>query len=603
MSEMATRRADIRNAVVKDLAGEQLEIDEFLGSGSDGLVYKAHYKTASKLPLAVKFYVPVQQDSLFAGTTKLPSFAQDLKQRHNTELQHLQNLSHPHLQKYVAAGVLPYDKYYFVDRQVLVTLGAEIPFIVSKYVAAHTLGKQLTTTALSRTQLILGLLQVARALEYLHAADVVHGDVRPENILLEDASSTHAVLIDFGISKRLRLGDHERTRYFGHINIPQSILDLLIRFADENQQLERDVLRRMFFPGLDLYFFGLLIERVTTTTAATALADFDRNYFKLLTLELQHWQVVQNPRPDAPLASLTGHVRTATELVLALDKLLAGPAYFERRLHESEHGDPKVIQRWSGTVEVRSSVAPFLAHPSIRRLHNLNQLALIHYVYPSAGQTRFDHVLGVLGATQRMWRRLAQSPTFLFHFKIEDIVKLELLALLHDVNHFPFLHYFQEAGISSVRDASVVRGFLAVPADAGRAEPGKQPTGKTLVELLKPYGITEEMIRQVLGDGMPADWSVSMQVIKSIVNSGADVDKMAYVIDDAQFTGVPFGRGVDLEGLLAGAEIAEVDTPLGKRWHLVLTRTRFQQLKACASRGIGTSRGSIGITPTARSKR
>jgi hypothetical protein len=103
---MVTRKADIRNAVVRDLAGEQLEIDEFLGSGSDGLVYKAHYKTASRLPLAVKFYVPVQQDSLFAGTTKLPSFAQDLKQRHNTELKHLQDLTHPHLQKYVSAGVL-----------------------------------------------------------------------------------------------------------------------------------------------------------------------------------------------------------------------------------------------------------------------------------------------------------------------------------------------------------------------------------------------------------------------------------------------------------------------------------------------------------------
>jgi HD superfamily phosphohydrolase len=277
---------------------------------------------------------------------------------------------------------------------------------------------------------------------------------------------------------------------------------------------------------------------------------------------------------------MTGYIKTATDLVTALDKLLAGPEYFERRLHESERDDPKQIQRWNGTVEVRSSVAPFLAHPSIRRLHNLNQLALIHYVYPSAGQTRFDHVLGVLGATQRMWRRLAHSPTFLLHFKTDDIVKLELLALLHDVNHFPFLHYFQEAGISSVRDASVLRGFLTVPGGSGLVEPGEDPTGKTLIQLLQPYGITEDMIRQVLGDGIPADWTVAMQVIKSIVNSGADVDKMAYVVDDAMFTGVPFGRGVDLEGLLAGADIAEVDTSLGKRWHLVFDKDALSAVES-----------------------
>jgi serine/threonine protein kinase len=158
---------------------------------------------------------------------------------------------------------LVYDKHYFADRHVLVETGAEVPFIVSKYVAAHTLGKQLLTSTLSRTQIVLGLLQVSRAMEYLHSADVIHGDVRADNILLEDSSSTSAVLIDFGIAKRLRFGDHDRTRYFGPVNIPQAVRDLLVRHADESQQLERDTLRRIFFPGLDLYFFGLLIERVT----------------------------------------------------------------------------------------------------------------------------------------------------------------------------------------------------------------------------------------------------------------------------------------------------------------------------------------------------
>jgi HD superfamily phosphohydrolase/serine/threonine protein kinase len=568
------RRADIKNATVRDFQDEIIQIDDFLGKGSDGLVYRAHYKAGPPFDLAVKFYAPTAQDTLFDETTKLPSFALDLQRRHDAELAHLRSLSHPHLQKYIAAGCLPYDKLYFDDRGVTLTPGptVKLPFIVSKFVAAHTLATQLADGELSRTQLTVALLQVARALEYLHANDVIHGDVRAENILLEESASTNAVLIDFGISKRLHVGDNDRTRYFGPTNVPESIRALLKRYSDHDN-FERASLRRILFPGVDLYFFALLLRRILASDASRSLSDFDREYATLVADELEKWRTVTSTAPDAPLTELYGCIRTTGALVATLDKMLAGPSYFVRKLDEKEREPPREIQRWNDTVEVRPSVAPFLSHPAIRRLHNLHQLSLIHYVYPSAGQTRFDHLLAALGAAQKVWRRLSARPQFLLHFDVMDIERLELLALLHDINHFPFLHYFQEAGLPSIRDAEILRTILDLPGGPpspdAQTEPERAPT---LRRLLQPYGIDEATLHAVLGDTTPGEWTPAMQVIKSIVNSGADVDKVAYVPDDAAYTGVPFGQGFDLPGLLAGMHIAEVNASYGRLWHIVFDK-------------------------------
>jgi len=72
-------------------------------------------------------------------------------------------------------------------------------------------------------------LQVFSALEHVHARNVIHGDVKPENVLLEDNSpGARAKLVDFGLSKLQARGDVRST--FGGLHGTPMYMDVrLIR--------------------------------------------------------------------------------------------------------------------------------------------------------------------------------------------------------------------------------------------------------------------------------------------------------------------------------------------------------------------------------------
>lgn len=53
---------------------------------------------------------------------------------------------------------------------------------------------------------------VLRALHYLHSCNILHRDVKPENILLASSDSGDIKLSDFGIAKILDEDDGARSR-------------------------------------------------------------------------------------------------------------------------------------------------------------------------------------------------------------------------------------------------------------------------------------------------------------------------------------------------------------------------------------------------------
>ena len=85
-----------------------------------------------------------------------------------------------------------------------------------------------------------------------------------------------------------------------------------------------------------------------------------------------------------------------------------------------------------------------------------------------------------------------------------------------------------------------------------------------MYDILESYDLSPERFKRLVYQGFDDQECEVDQVISSIVNSGVDVDKLSYLRLDAHFTGVPYGRAIDVQTLLKAATVA----PIERRFHL-----------------------------------
>src|SRR5438309_8907955 len=76
-----------------------------------------------------------------------------------------------------------------------------------------------------------------------------------------------------------------------------------------------------------------------------------------------------------------------------------------------------------------------------QRLRRIRQLAGAHLVYPSAQHSRFEHSLGTMHVAGFAGETLLAKG---YLDNEDNIQKLRLAALLHDIGHGPFSHLFEE---------------------------------------------------------------------------------------------------------------------------------------------------------------
>lgn len=149
------------------------EIEEHIADGGIGTVYKA-IDVESGDPVAIKVL--------------LPSFAKDamVLDLFKREAKILRKLKHDALTHYFVFAKEP-------------TLG--VYYLAMEFVAGPSLSQRLESGPLEPEAVFTLVKRLADALQNVHDREVIHRDLSPDNIILQNGDVGQAKIIDFGISK------------------------------------------------------------------------------------------------------------------------------------------------------------------------------------------------------------------------------------------------------------------------------------------------------------------------------------------------------------------------------------------------------------------
>jgi len=169
------------------LASGEYRIEQPLGQGGFGITYQG-IDTRLNRPVAVKEFFPEgcwREGStvVSAGRWNSDTYS-NAKQKFLLEGQTLGQFNHPGIVKVF---------YYFEENNTA--------YMVMEYLQGKTLTELLkqSQSRLSEAKALEHIMKVGEALEFLHQAQFLHRDIKPDNIMLADDG--RVVLIDFGAAR------------------------------------------------------------------------------------------------------------------------------------------------------------------------------------------------------------------------------------------------------------------------------------------------------------------------------------------------------------------------------------------------------------------
>ena len=170
----------------------------------------------------------------------------------------------------------------------------------------------------------------------------------------------------------------------------------------------------------------------------------------------------------------------------------------------------------------------------VQRLRRIRQLSGAEYAYPAANHTRFEHVLGT------MYLAGILSQSLPIGLSDQEIQRIRLAALLHDVGHAPFSHLFEPLLAKYLGKTHEDMTFWIT-------------TESELSSALRAEGFDSEEIGK-LAVGRLGD--LHRHFLDQIIRSSVDVDKMDFIVRDSYHTGAGYGY-VDIFRLIYTMDILD----------------------------------------------
>ena len=213
-------------------------------------------------------------------------------------------------------------------------------------------------------------------------------------------------------------------------------------------------------------------------------------------------------------------------------------------------------------------------HPWLQRLRQIHQLQTAWWVFPTAEHTRFQHVLGAMHLASQAVKELFESleascPDVPSRGYVESLMRMA--ALLHDVGHGPFGHFFDKHFLADYglnhetlgghiiceQLAPMVRRIRRSPNGRLRDDETLDPAQIALL-ITRPRKTDEEIPR----------W---LRFLRSLFSGLYTVDNMDFVLRDAYMSGYS-ARAFDLQRLLHYSTFTEQGLTIHERGLSALVR-------------------------------
>lgn len=449
------------------------------------------------------------------------------------------------------------------------------------------------------------LAQCCAALDYIHSRNLIHWDIKSENLLVDRDGVVK--LMDVGNARRIDDPERGDTAFSTRGNNPLELLEPAVpsrrgkraptnRIPLEIPGPEWDT------PWLDLWMlardlnrllgavdrllkrdegFTLRAGETIVTTRGTFLnsvfpdgdpeAEFALSFLRLILRRLLN--------SDVPSQKET-YYKQAMEVLDDLGKLLPHFGAAQAVVELQPIAQHILRLPVSGNVPYSRRIHALYNSPPIQRLSKHLQLGNIVQVYPGAGHRRSEHVAGVYGRAADYVRALyadRRDPFWRISVDGEDVDALLAAAILHDIGHVAFGHFLEEMSglfdgrthedyavlvLDPDRDAEEVR-FGSRSATSARAD--RTQLLKALADAWgMPASASVEFLSRIanvirlrnLPEVATTESSqllprptcqLKYEILHSIIDSAIDADKLDYLLRDAHHCGVTYTNGIDVD--------------------------------------------------------
>lgn len=515
----------------------ELTLVEFLGRGQQAIVMKA--KNPNGKLFAVKFYAPTDKESKILSKGR---------ERFIREAKLLLEIYHRNIVYVIACGSAKWEKnigwtisnnfekpgniLYYIMNFVKGKRVAQIfykPFSrrLGKYVISPRKSNQENLRLFEQI-----ILQVSDALNFIHnrRKKIVHRDIKPDNIILS-SKDRNFVLVDFGFAKPIKKGQKGSDE---EIIVRKPYLDK--ESVDKNLPDEL----------MDQYYFAEML---------TEILELFKNLYPNRNVRGISYVLRKAVGPRKNRYKNLGELKKAVEPYLNIcpyHKYRFNLGSFLIPSSNFSYFDKKIRIPVSGSIPYSDEIAEIIDSEAFQRLRNVSQLGPTRFVYPGANQSRFEHSMGTYYLSLCYLEVLLKIPEFYQELEdSEESIKLVVLtALLHDIGHYPYSHWIEE-----------LRGL---PKNIGLKD--HEDRAKEIIlnseigEIIKNrWDIDPENVCKLIhGKSL----TPREELLRSIISSNIDIDKVDYLQRDSTHCGVPYGTGFDQNRLINSLWINENRTQI-----------------------------------------